>query len=307
MDTLMNAQLAALVTMVIPRGQLIAAHDLNGGVSCATHRLQVLTPDQQTHFLILRRYLTHPTGVAAREFRLLQQLTAFGIEAPLPLHFDQSGVIFPEPLIVMEHINGVLSLAPRDRNSYLKQYAQQLAHIHRINAKQHDFTYLPRAIAPCSELSLDKPPYALGDTATIRRLLATQPLTQPNAPTLLHGDYWVGNLLWTAGQLVGVIDWEDAKVGEPLIDLAISRVETAALFGMQAMQEFTQHYRALSSLDFRNLAYWDLCAALRMARLVGADLSNFVAFFPPYGRSDITARFVQDNYDAFVAQALAAL
>ena len=72
---------------------------------------------------------------------------------------------------------------------------------------------------------------------------------------------------------------------------------------MAAMRQFTQVYRAQMPLDYRDLAYWDLCAALRMARLVGSDLALFVAFFPPVGRSDITEQFLQQNFDTFVEQA----
>jgi hypothetical protein len=39
--------------------------------------------------------------------------------------------------------------------------------------------------------------------------------------TVVHGDYWYGNLLLDDGQVVGVVDWEaGALVGEPLRDVA---------------------------------------------------------------------------------------
>lgn len=39
--------------------------------------------------------------------------------------------------------------------------------------------------------------------------------------TVMHGDYWYGNLLLDDGQVVGVVDWESgALVGEPLRDVA---------------------------------------------------------------------------------------
>jgi hypothetical protein len=39
--------------------------------------------------------------------------------------------------------------------------------------------------------------------------------------TVVHGDYWYGNLLTEDGQVVGVVDWESGTlVGEPLRDVA---------------------------------------------------------------------------------------
>jgi hypothetical protein len=39
--------------------------------------------------------------------------------------------------------------------------------------------------------------------------------------TVVHGDYWYGNLLLDGGQVAGVVDWEaGALVGEPLRDVA---------------------------------------------------------------------------------------
>jgi aminoglycoside 2''-phosphotransferase len=41
-------------------------------------------------------------------------------------------------------------------------------------------------------------------------------------PTLVHGDLWPSHILWnhTTGSPVGVIDWEDARLGDPAFDLA---------------------------------------------------------------------------------------
>src|SRR5947207_91839 len=51
---------------------------------------------------------------------------------------------------------------------------------------------------------------------------ATQALAAQTAPrTVVHGDYWLGNLLVADDRVVGVVDWESgALVGEPLRDVA---------------------------------------------------------------------------------------
>ena len=88
----------------------------------------------------------------------------------------------------------------------------------------------------------------------IREVLASIfPFPQVNKTGLLHGDYWNGNQIWNRGQLVGVIDWEDAALGDPLADVANARLEILWAFGIDAMQTFTRHYQAMTNIDFTNL------------------------------------------------------
>ena len=55
---------------------------------------------------------------------------------------------------------------------------------------------------------------------------ATAQVYSPDAPlvhrTLVHGDYWPGNLLWQRGRLTGVVDWEEPRLGDPSRDVATS-------------------------------------------------------------------------------------
>lgn len=146
------------------------------------------------------------------------------------------------------------------------------------------------------------------DEARSRELLATAwPLPARNPPALLHGDYWPGNILWRGARLAAVIDWEDAALGDPLSDLAVSRLDILWIYGREAFDSFTQHYQSLMPLDYTDLPYWDLYAALRLARLAGPDLPGWAAFFGPFGRPDITVHSIREHYRWFVAQALGQL
>ena len=42
---------------------------------------------------------------------------------------------------------------------------------------------------------------------------------------LLHGDPWPGNLLWIGDRCVGLIDWKEAGVGDPGVDLGKLRFQ----------------------------------------------------------------------------------
>jgi aminoglycoside phosphotransferase (APT) family kinase protein len=81
------------------------------------------------------------------------------------------------------------------------------------------------------------------DEGRIRDALeAVWPLPQRNPSALLHGDFWPGNTLWRDGQLMAIIDWEDAQFGDPLADVANSRLEILWAFGIDVMQRFTHQY-----------------------------------------------------------------
>jgi aminoglycoside phosphotransferase (APT) family kinase protein len=101
-------------------------------------------------------------------------------------------------------------------------------------------------------------------------MVSAWPQTQQNEQVLPHGDYRPGNVLWRHGKLVAVINWEDASVGDPLLDLAIGRLGIAWIFGLDAGQAFTYHYQAIKQVDGGNLPYWDSCPALRLIRLADA-------------------------------------
>jgi aminoglycoside phosphotransferase (APT) family kinase protein len=125
-------------------------------------------------------------------------------------------------------------------------------------------------------------------------LEAVWPLPPRNKATLLHGDFWPGNILWQVGRVAAVIDWEDAEVGDPLADLGNSRLEILWAFGPEAMELFTGYYQALTPFDITNLPYWDLCAALRPA----SRISEWAA-------DPITEKAMRQGHRLFINQAFA--
>jgi aminoglycoside phosphotransferase (APT) family kinase protein len=206
----------------------------------------------------------------------------------------------------MAYIDGQPDFAPAKPDDFAWQMAGQLVRIHALDGSGADLSFLPRLGEEGS--AMHQPPTQLDASlqeGRIRdRLQAAWPFSRHNAPALLHGDYWPGNILWQAGRLSAVIDWEDAKVGDPLADLAISRLDLLWIYGREMMDAFTGHYLAGTAIDTRSLPYWDLYAALRLVRLAGADLRGWAAFFHPYGRQDITEQSIRAYYQFFVAQAL---
>jgi aminoglycoside phosphotransferase (APT) family kinase protein len=167
--------------------------------------------------------------------------------------------------------------------------------LHKVDCSNLDVSFLPLQEKKVAE-KLGKRPVKVDeslDEGRIRDTLeAVWPLPQRNLSVLHHGDFWPGNILWLDGQIVGVIDWEDAALGDPLADVANSRLEMLWAFGIDAMQSFTHYYQSITSIDFTNLPYWDLYAALRP-----------ISQIAEWGLDDIAEKTMRERHRWFVAQA----
>jgi aminoglycoside phosphotransferase (APT) family kinase protein len=304
-------QFELLVQTIAPQSVLLRTWSLKGGISAEMTTLEIRHPDGHTSRMILRRpgeqTIRRNPHAAEAEFKILQLTQSLGLPTPRPYYLDLSGTIFPAPYLVIEYIEGKPEFMPAQRTDFIFQLAKQLAQIHSADYSNQDVSFLPKQPNKCAEIARQQPSSLAEsiDTRHIRdRLEEVSPIPQRNASALLHGDFWPGNILWLNQTLVAVIDWEDAKVGDPLTDFAISRLDILWIFGVDAMHSFTHVYQSLMDIDYANLPYWDLCAALRLARLIGPDLNEWTNFFIPFGRYDITEHTLREHFRFFVAQAL---
>jgi aminoglycoside phosphotransferase (APT) family kinase protein len=187
-------------------------------------------------------------GAARREFELLAHLLAAGLPVPRPLLLDESP---PHPFFVMDFIEGTRDL-PADGAEAL---ADTLARVHALPL-------------PASPLLRDREdPIAnigkfLGPGhAALQRRLAGEPITFAPRRTLLHGDYWPGNVLWRSGELVTILDWEDAALGDPLSDVACCRLELRYVVGPTGAEAFTRRYAQQTQRPLDGLPIWSAYVA----------------------------------------------
>jgi aminoglycoside phosphotransferase (APT) family kinase protein len=289
-----------IVQKINPQNKLLRAWQLQGGVSAQTTALEIERADGQTQKMLVRQHgekdLTYNPQIAADEFKLLHLLHAAGLATPQPYYLDQSGTIFSTPYIVIEYIEGKTEFAPANLPDFLLQFATHLTRIHQIDDTKIDLSFLSQIAARYAAKLRERPPN-VDETLNEGRIRATLeaawPFPQRNPSTLLHGDFWPGNILWKDGQLVAIIDWEDAAAGDPLADLANSRLEILWAFGTDAMQRFTDLYQSMTTIDFAQLPYWDLCAALRP-----------IAQLAQWGLDASTEKTMRARHRWFVVQAL---
>ena len=261
-----------IVQKIDSSSRLLRTWKLTGGVSAQVMALEIERVDGRTQKMIVRQHgevdLRHNPQVAADEFKLLHLLHSRGLAVPTPYYLDQSNEIFSSPYVVIEYIEGKSEFELSHVPDLIPQLATQLFEIHQVDCSPLELSFLPQQGQRYATMLRERPAKVDDslDEGHIRDALeAGWPFPQPNPSVLLHGDFWPGNILWKDGRLVAVIDWEDAALGDPLADLANSRLEILWAFGIDAMQQITHQYQSMTTLDFTTLPYWDLCAALRPA------------------------------------------
>jgi aminoglycoside phosphotransferase (APT) family kinase protein len=309
-----DQKLEQLVQKIAPQSKLLRTWHLKGGISAEMTAFEIERPDGQTSRMIVRRpgdkTLKRNPHAARDEFKLLQMTRSLGLPTQTPYYLDQSGQIFSTPYIVIEYIEGRPEFASPHGTDFISQLATHLARIHSVDCSNLDISFLPEQ-AKASAGNFGERPTKIDPSLDEGRIRATLeaiwPLPRRNTSVLLHGDFWPGNILWRDNQLVAVIDWEDATLGDPLTDFAISRLDILWIFGIDAMNAFTHHYTSMMAIDYTNLPYWDLYAALRLIRLAGSNLTEWAAFFLPFGRHDITEQTIREHFRFFITQAFGKL
>lgn len=301
------ALLSAVVRRFAPDARIIAASGMDGGASATMTSIILERAGGAQESVILRQVgdanLAADPDAAENEARVLDALSDTGLPVHRALHVDQSRRLLPKPFLVVSCLEGAPDYDPCDRMDAARQMADFLARLHAIDAGRDDLAAVPRRQGP-----LDGPPGLLsglpGAFCGARELLeASRPPLARNLEALLHGDFWAGNVLWRDGRLSGVVDWEDAAVGDPLADLAIARVDMSWGFGREATEAFTARYADRTGFDLCALPYWDLRAALRQA----PHAADYAEGWRELGRADLTEAVIRAAHTRLIDEAIAAL
>ena len=126
---------------------------------------------------------------------------------------------------------------------------------------------------------------------------------RPIASALLHGDYWPGNVLWNGRRLVGVVDWEEACIGDPIADVAIARLDMLWAFGSKRCtpsRGVTRRCRASISTICRTGISTPRCDPYSTS-------ANGPRGWPELGRPDVTVATMRAGHRTFVDLAFDAL
>lgn len=299
-------ELRGIATRAFPGCQVSRQQRLNGGISARATRLELVLADGTARAVVVRRP-TRDTPAEARrvvqhEHALLSRCAELGALAPRSWFLDTEATA-----VVLEFVDGAPDFAPARPREMLEQLATQLARIHALPLVDA-LPFLERNTQRAAERAAHTPPQpdvSLNEAQVRSLVRELWPWPQLNPDAILHGDYWPGNVVWKDGKLAAVLDWEEAAIGDPLADIALSRLDIAWAFGDDAAETFTACYREQTRIDWGNLARWELSIALRPMGQLSRWASAYAG--PPISRPDIDEASMQAVHQRFVARAVAAL
>jgi aminoglycoside phosphotransferase (APT) family kinase protein len=220
-----------------------------------------------------------------------------GIPVPRVIGLESDASLLGAPFMVMEQLPGrILPQSPNynkegwlaempaaERGQVWRSCLEMLARIHRLSAGEFAFLDQPdRGATPLDQYlhwieewyqwARAGRPHRVTDIA-IEYLKANKPSDPPTS--LLWGDPQPTNLLFLPdGAISGVIDWEMAVIGPPEADLAwwlffddlfSKGMGVPRLEGLPERSACIEWYEAALGRPVRDLAYYDILAAFRMA------------------------------------------
>ena len=249
----MKTKLQKVLNSFVPGLELIHFEPLTGGVSSEVFLIEAKQNKTKIK-LVLRYEGGMPSKIdITNEFNLLQALANTNIPSAEPLFIDTSCKILDKPFMLLSFMEGDIIIPNTDNLDLITKMADQLRCIHSINPAL--LPDLPIQIDPIEGLLKYLPK---GDEwMEIKNYISSLKNTAfEGQRVFLHGDFWPGNILWAKDQIVAVIDWDYAAIGDPISDLAVSSLEMRYEFGKEGMNRLCEAYLKHSMIDNSRFSLW---------------------------------------------------
>lgn len=247
----------------------------------------------------------------SREFRVLDKLSKIYAPAPKPLLFCQDETVINSEFYLMERKRGVvlrgtapeaLQNSPELQKAVCESFIDNLAALHNLDYESiglGDFGKPEGYVSRQTTGWIER--YFRAKTDDFPELEETIEWLRRNVPveskkaSLVHNDYKFDNVMLLPDDLteiVGVLDWEMATIGDPLMDLGT----TFGYWMDKEMPAFLLSMPFNPRVLMENFSRREL--AQRYAEKTGADVSNLL-FYYVFGTFKI-AVIAQQIYFRFV-------
>lgn len=271
-NILSENKISKLLRQIMPGCKLKAISEVKGSFANYTHIIEAAGSDGELKRFAVKRYAVfgnYDRGEKAiREYRALEFVHKMSIPAPRPVYLDGTGSVLGMPGIVTEYVDGKTNMSPRDPAGWVRNMADTLAKIHSLpcslgrgsfmlDADREAAWFLRDGIVPDF---MSTYPAGIDVWNAANRIFKS--LKQVDT-SLVHIDYWPGNILWAMERIAAVLDWEEAAYGDPAIDVAYARMEITIAGFSEAAQEFLEAYENRTGKPTANLLFWELAAAAR--------------------------------------------
>ncbi len=278
-----------------------AVTQYSGGASNWTYRLRYANDD-----VVLRRA---PAGTKAagahdmaREFRFQQALKPAFDLVPGMLALCEDVAVIGSPFYVMQRIDGLIPRKEMPREAARDAAATRalcigaldaLVALHAVDASTPALAafgkgsgYAQRQIAGWSDRFGKARTWNVPSFTRVMRWLADE-VPADSDTCVIHNDYRFDNLVLDRAdptRIVGVLDWEMATLGDPLMDLGNSlaywvqakddrfirsmRRQPTHLPGMLTRREVIAHYEQASGRHGAHWAFYEVYGLFRLAVIV---------------------------------------
>lgn len=199
------------------------------------------------------------TGAAA--LRLAEQ---HGLAAPRPIACDLDGQQAGVPASLETVLLGENGNARPPTAAGWREAGAAIARVHRVTLQPDEHIRLDPFLRSAFREFLFRH-VASGRSSPLLQL-ANDVVHRYERPrrdaVFLHGDVWLGNVLWVGDSCVGLIDWKEAKVGDPGVELANLRYYAALQHGPEGAQMAMQGWEGEIGREASDVAFWDVVWAL---------------------------------------------
>jgi aminoglycoside phosphotransferase (APT) family kinase protein len=297
----------------VPGGETELTFSLiSGGRSNLTYKVE----SANGTWVLRRPPLGHVLPTAhdmAREYKVLSAVSKVGYPAPKPVALCEDSSVNDYPFYVMDYREGVIiaeelpagyAETPERRLAISKALVGTLVELHAIDYNAvglGDFGrpegYLERQVRRWGEQWARSETRPLAEVAElIKRLNAAIPRSP--APTIVHGDYRLGNMMLDfddPGRVVAVLDWEMCTLGDPLSDVGytlgywgeegdsqsqINARPTSSVTarpGFFTRQELVDEYGRLSGRDMSAIEFYQVLAYYKLGVITEGIHARFLA------------------------------
>ena len=297
------AKMHAWLRPFINQDQLPEVKQFRSGASNLTYLLSY--PDRE---LVLRK---PPVGTKAasahdmnREFLIQSRLQSVFPLVPKMIALCQDQSVMGSDFYVMEYVEGQIfrrdipeGITSSDVSVMADSLINGLVQLHAVDSSilaelNKGNGYVQRQVDGWSKRYRNA---LTDDVPTAEKLMAWLSANQPNDvdSCIIHGDWRIDNVVFDLenSRIKGVLDWELATVGDPLMDLGsalaywVDRDDEAAfaslrrqpshLPGMPTRDEFVQRYLELSGRKCNDFTFYEVFGLFRLAVIIQQIWARF--------------------------------
>lgn len=236
-----------------------------------------------------------------REFHMLNALSQVYPPAPKPLIHCDDPTVLGAPFYIMERIEGVIlrgkkpdgfNMTPACVRACCQALVRNLAALHAIDHESAGLadlrksgSYVERQVNGWTDRYTGS---QTDDIPAIDQIAQWLKANHPpdTAACIVHGDYKFDNIVLDPNGLtniIGVLDWEMATIGDPLMDLgtvlsywteqgdpSMGRVQCflTSERGAMTRHEIAEYYGELTGHDVSNIRFYLVFALLKLAVIV---------------------------------------